>query len=159
VPSSAAARAGGAPSGRAAGLCLLRVAIPQERARGHLGRIIRGEPQHPQHQGRVVVGRVAACASLKYRAHHAEERAGGCDQRDVPVVDLEAARLDPAVDVAGGVGTEGGESEVVARRYYAENREKMIARVSARAAELRKERGGVRHTRRRAAYFWTDRLR
>jgi hypothetical protein len=51
---------------------------------------------------------------LEYGAHHAEQRPGGCDQRDVPVVDVEAARLDPAVDVAGGVGTEGRGSEVVA---------------------------------------------
>jgi hypothetical protein len=33
------------------------------------------------------------------------------------------------------------------RRYYEQNREKVIARVSARATELRRERGRVRRTR------------
>ena len=72
-----------------------RVAIPQAGARGHLGRIVRREPEHPYHQSRVVLGRVAAGASLKYGAHHAEQRPIGCDQRDVPVVDVKRPALIP----------------------------------------------------------------
>jgi hypothetical protein len=76
--------------------------------RGDLCSFLWRQPEDAQHSRGVVLCGLLVRAALQDCADDGEQRAAGSDERCGGVVDVEATGLDAAIEVACGVGAEGG---------------------------------------------------